>query len=58
MKNIENIEQLKDLLVKAMNLSGHRFTKDFRQADEDSDLYKIYEILNTVELNQKADEVN
>ena len=51
---IENIEELKTLLTRAMILNGARFSSKFRHAAPKSPEGKIYAAMDTVELNSRA----
>jgi hypothetical protein len=54
---ITNIKQIKALLAIVMAEQDLRFGKTFRQAEEGTDLNKIYEALDPVSVNIYANQI-
>ena len=55
MRVVENVAELEQVLAELFAKHGIRFGKSFRHAEEDSQEGKLYEALDTVGVNIRAD---
>ena len=55
---ITSREQLREQIAEAFAERNVRFGKEFRQAEEGSEMYQLYELLNTVAINLLADKLS